>query len=103
MSYCKKTKLLSLSLILSLWAVLKIIGRQRRQFKVRPINRFRRISGNYQYYEKMKSWDAPQLFKYTRMTLPVFKKLLHLIKHKINKQIRSDGISSEERLVITLQ
>nr|CAI5852868.1 unnamed protein product [Callosobruchus analis] len=51
----------------------------------------------------MKQWDTEQFFKYTRMTLPVFEKLLSKIAPQIQHQYRSDGISPEERLVITLQ
>nr|CAI5858488.1 unnamed protein product [Callosobruchus analis] len=77
-------------------------GRARR-FKRRPINRDRRRTGNYSYYLKIKQWDTEQFFKYTRMTIPVFEKLLLKIAPKIQHQYRSDGISCEERLVITLQ
>ncbi|VEN48424.1 unnamed protein product [Callosobruchus maculatus] len=77
-------------------------GRTRR-FKRRPINRDRRRTGNYSYYLNMKQWDTDQFFKYTRMTIPVFDKLLAKIRTKIQRQYRSDGISPEERLVITLQ
>nr|CAI5859287.1 unnamed protein product [Callosobruchus analis] len=51
----------------------------------------------------MKSWDTQQFFKYTRMNVQVFEKLLVKIKESIAKQTRSDGISAEERLIITLQ
>ncbi|KAJ8913882.1 hypothetical protein NQ315_005679 [Exocentrus adspersus] len=50
----------------------------------------------------MKSCDAEQSFKYTRMTVPIFKKLVNKIP-KISKQRRSDGISAEERIAVTLQ
>nr|CAH7749890.1 unnamed protein product [Callosobruchus chinensis] len=77
--------------------------RRTRRFKTRPINRTRRATGNYSYYQKMKSWDPEQFFKYTRMTIPVFENLLKKIKPRIRKQYRSDSITAEERLVITLQ
>nr|CAI5848937.1 unnamed protein product [Callosobruchus analis] len=78
-------------------------NRRQRRFKVRPINRARHEEGGFQYYLKMKSWDTQQFFKYTRMNVQVFEKLLVKIKESIAKQTRSDGISAEEmRLVITL-
>ncbi|XP_030767516.1 protein ALP1-like [Sitophilus oryzae] len=51
----------------------------------------------------MKSWDKDQFFKYTRMTVAAFEKLLQKIEHHIERQVRSDGISPEERLVIILR
>lgn len=77
--------------------------RARRRFKVRPINTARKRMGGFQYYKNMKTWDKEQFFKYTRMTHIAFEKLLQLIKSQIQRQLRSDGISPEERLVITLQ
>lgn len=98
--------LAALGLMLCAHAVLRVKrnGQKRqRRFKVRPINRTRKSSGNFQYYRKMKTWDKEQFFKYTRMTTVVFEKLLSKIKSRIQKQYRVDGISPEERLVITLQ
>lgn len=78
------------------------VKRQRR-FKIRPINRARNSKSNFQYYRKMKTWDQEQFFKFTRMTIPVFQKLLNKVTLRLSKQIRSDGISGEHRLVLTLQ
>nr|CAI5866062.1 unnamed protein product [Callosobruchus analis] len=80
-----------------------LVSNNTKQFKRRPINRDRRRTGNYSYYLKIKQWDTEQFFKYTRMTIPVFEKLLLKIAPKIQHQYRSDGISCEERLVLTLQ
>ena len=94
----------TLGMILCVYAALKITKiRRRRRFKTRPINRKRRLSGNFQYYINMKVWDLDQFFKYTRMTPPVFEKLLTWVKPHIQKEHRSDDITAEERLVITLQ
>lgn len=90
-------------LVLGSYAAYLTSRQRRRRFKVRPINRARRTFGNFNYYRKMKSWDDEQFFKYTRMTVPVLEKLLNKVKTKISKQYRSDGITPEERLVITLQ
>ncbi|KAJ8914187.1 hypothetical protein NQ315_015960 [Exocentrus adspersus] len=89
--------------VLCLYALVKSKNkRQNRRFKVRPINRARRQKGGFQYFKKMKSCDAEQFFKYTRMTVPIFQKLVNKIP-KISKQRRSDGISAEERIAVTLQ
>lgn len=90
--------------VLCLYALVKLKNKkQNRRFKVRPLNRARRQKGGFQYFKKMKACDSEQFFKYTRMTVPIFNKLLDKISQKISKQKRSDGISAEERLVITLQ
>lgn len=89
-------------IILALAAKLKK-KRQKRRFKIRPINRSRRLKGGFNYYKNMKALDADQFFKFTRMNVPVFQQLLKIVKPRIAKNERSDGISAEERLVITLQ
>ncbi|VEN34117.1 unnamed protein product [Callosobruchus maculatus] len=94
--------LAALGVLLCGYAAYLAKGRARR-FKRRPINRDKRRTGHYSYYLKMEQWDTDQFFKYTRMTIPVFEKLLSKIRSKIQRQYRSDGISPEERLVITLQ
>lgn len=77
--------------------------RQTRRFKIRPINRQRSDKGPVHYYTKIKSLDPAQFFKLTRMTNAVFEKLHLKVASFIKKQKRTDGISSEDRLVITLQ
>jgi uncharacterized Fe-S cluster-containing radical SAM superfamily protein len=94
--------LLSLALLLCA-VIIKLKQKGHRRYKVRPINRERRKLGNFQCYIKMKSWDREQFFKYTRMTTHVFEMLLKKVKPIIEKNKRSDGISAEERLIITLQ
>lgn len=88
-----------------IYAALKLKRKRRqRRYKIRPINRGRSTrDAGLGYYKKMKTWDLPQFFKYTRMTVPVFEKLLSKIKSQITKQKRQDGIVAEERLIITLQ
>ncbi|KAJ8970295.1 hypothetical protein NQ314_001300 [Rhamnusium bicolor] len=50
----------------------------------------------------MKRCDPEQFLRYTRMTVPVFEKLLSLMKDRLSRRLRSDGIGAEERLAITL-
>lgn len=61
------------------------------------------MKGNFQYYKKMKSLDAEQFFKASRMTIPLFDELLEKVKPRISRQPRLDGICAEERLFVTLQ
>lgn len=87
-------------------AVLKLSKKRRpstRRFKTRPINRARISKSQYDYFKKMTTWDEEQFFKYTRMTIAAFNKLLNLIRPFISKERRRDGIFPEQRLVITLQ
>lgn len=77
--------------------------RQTRRFKIRPTNRQRSNKGPVSCYAKIKSLDQGQFFKLTRMTVAVFEKLHLKLASVIKKQNRTDGISSEDRLVITLQ
>lgn len=77
--------------------------RNKRRFKTRPINRARKVAGGFNYYLKMKTLDDEQFFKYTRLTKAAFDKLINILKPKLQRQPRSDGISPEERLIITLQ
>lgn len=77
--------------------------RQTRRFKIRPTNRQRSDKESLHYHTKIKSLDSEEFFKLTRMTLPVFEKLHLKVAPAIKKQRRTDGISSEDRLVITLQ
>nr|CAH7752846.1 unnamed protein product [Callosobruchus chinensis] len=57
--------LAALGVVLRGYAALRMTRRRTRRFKTRPINRTRRATGNYCYYQKMKSWDPEQFFKYT--------------------------------------
>lgn len=82
----------------------KIKNRQKRRYKVRPINRQRSVHGFYKtYFLEMKKKDAEQFFKYTRMTVSVFENLLNLVTPYISKQNLNNALSPEERLAITLQ
>lgn len=52
----------------------------------------------------MKSNDREQFFKYTRMSVASFNKLLKMVTPLIRKRVvLPDAISAEERLAITLQ
>ncbi|KAK5649473.1 hypothetical protein RI129_000502 [Pyrocoelia pectoralis] len=97
------TMYLAFAGVLMCYAAVKVLKqRQVRRYKTRPINRGRH-STNYLYYEKMKQLDAPQFFKYTRMTVEAFEIILGIVKPYLKHQIRYDTISPEQRLIITLQ
>ncbi|KAJ8909355.1 hypothetical protein NQ315_000444 [Exocentrus adspersus] len=75
-----------------------------RSYKVRVINRNRKQQGFYNtMFLPMKRNDPSQFFKYTRMSVPAFDKLLHMIEPKIinNKQL-PDHVCPEERLAVAL-
>lgn len=79
--------------------------RAKRRYKTRPINRRRNIYGFYKaYFLPMKNNDPEQFFKYTRMNVAVFNKLLTMVTPQL-KQLRKmqDSICPEERLALTLQ
>lgn len=75
-----------------------------RKFKTRPINRRRNTHGFFHaYFLPMKEGDPQQFFKYTRMSVPTFNKLLKLVTPYLLRKKLPDNISPEERLAITLQ
>nr|CAH7734485.1 unnamed protein product [Callosobruchus chinensis] len=47
--------LAALGVVLCGYAALKMTRRRTRRFKTRPINRTHRATGNYSYYQKMKT------------------------------------------------
>ena len=77
---------------------------KQRVYKTRPINRNRKTHGFFQtYFIPMKIKDEQQFFKYTRLSVCSFKKLLDMVNPHLQKRKLPDSISSEERLAITLQ
>lgn len=84
--------------------LLKQSGRKKRAFKTRLINRQRKTKGFYKtYFLPMKSNDAKQFFKYTRLSVESFNKLLLMVTPFLKKKSLPDGIGPEERLAMTLQ
>ncbi|KAJ8910741.1 hypothetical protein NQ315_010992, partial [Exocentrus adspersus] len=75
--------------------------RRKRTVKTRPINKRRNTHGFFKaYFLPMKEGDAEQFFKYTRMSVPTFNKLLklvtpYLLERKLPDTIRF--LDSEER------
>lgn len=53
-------------------------------------------------FPKLKK-DPGEFFKYTRMTVPMFNKLLSLLEHRLQKRKTKTTLSAEERLAITLK
>lgn len=97
-----RKKKLVVATVLCLLAATQI-GRRRRQYKTRPINRRRRESNHFNYYLQLKQNDPDQFWKYTRMTRDSFTKLLSMVSPLIRTQKRKDGICAEQKLIITLQ
>lgn len=90
---------------LCLYLLLNQKIRNNRICKTRPINRQRKQHGFFKsYFLPMKSNDREQFFKYTRMSVASFNKLLEMVTPLIRKRVvLPDAISAEERLAITLQ
>lgn len=76
---------------------------QRRRHRIRPINLNRQNFSQFKYFQRMKSSDPEQFFKYTRMSVPQFDNLLEMVTPVIRRRKISLGITPEERLAITLQ
>jgi len=75
---------------------------QNRQWWVRPINRMRPYLGDF-YYLLQEMKDDPQMFfRYTRMTVPIFYKLLEMTRASLTKR-NHRALVPEERLAITLR
>ncbi|XP_032668398.1 protein ANTAGONIST OF LIKE HETEROCHROMATIN PROTEIN 1-like [Odontomachus brunneus] len=73
-----------------------------RQWWVRPINHRRLNLGDFCHlFQEMKS-DPQMFFRYTRMTFPIFNKLLEKAKPFLTKKSHR-ALVPEERLAITLR
>lgn len=78
--------------------------RKRRAGKVRKVNRNRETYGFYVQFKKIKEFDSEAFFKYTRMTVPIFNMLVHLVDtHLARKRKLPDSIGTEQRVAVTLQ
>lgn len=84
-------------------ALLKKRRRKTRLETTRKISKKRSKLGFYKtYFLPMKSKDEAQFFKYKRLTLAFFNKLLHLVTPELLKRNFPDAINAEQRLAITL-
>ncbi|KAL1488582.1 hypothetical protein ABEB36_015045 [Hypothenemus hampei] len=78
--------------------------RRKRRYKVKPINRQRKLYGQYEkLFKNMKENDPEQFFKYTRLSSEQFDFLLALIDPHIKKNKSKNPLSPSHRLSITLQ
>ncbi|KAK4882659.1 hypothetical protein RN001_005978 [Aquatica leii] len=76
---------------------------KQRQYKTRIINRNRGTLGFYAAtFLKMKEVDSEQFFKYTRMDVETFNKLLGLVSPMLQKKRLPDSIGAEQCLAVTL-
>jgi len=85
----------------------RLIKRKRKRYNrrwwVRPMLRDRESLGHFHnLFQFMKNNDDEQFFKYTRMTVQQFEKLLHIVKSKLMKHSHRKPLSPEHRLAITL-
>lgn len=73
-----------------------------RRWRVRPINEQRLMQGDYHnLFQQLKN-DDDMFFRYVRMSVPTFNKLLEMVQPYLIKQSYR-ALSPEERLVITLR
>lgn len=73
-----------------------------RRWGVRPQNKERTQLGHfYKLIQIMKNKDPDQFYKYTRMTIPVFNKLLGLVSSYLEKNSET-ALCPAHRLLITL-
>lgn len=73
-----------------------------RRWGVRPQNKERRQLGHfYKLIQIMKNKDPGQFYKYTRMTIPIFSKLLSLVSPYLEKDSVT-ALCPAHRLLITL-
>lgn len=73
-----------------------------RRWGVRPQNKERTQLGHfYKLIQIMKNKDPDQFYKYTRMTIPVFNKLLRLVSPYLEKDSVT-ALCPAHRLLITL-
>lgn len=77
--------------------------RNKRRWWVRPLLRNReKRSQYYNLFQYIKEKDDEQFFKFTRMTVNQFEKLLDLVKDRLIKISPRKPLSPEFRLVMTL-
>ena len=75
----------------------------KRKYWVRPMLLERKEKGHfYTLFQFMKNNDHEQFFKFTRMTVSQFEKLLNLIERPLTKTSFREPLSAEHRLCITL-
>jgi len=75
----------------------------KRKYWVRPMLLQRKQKGNfYTLFQFIKNNDDEQFFKFTRMTVPQFERLLELVQDPLTKRSIREPLSPEHRLCITL-
>lgn len=93
---------LSLDLMTMLALLIRIKNKKKRRWWVRPINFNRTIQGDFLHlFQELKN-DETMFFRYTRMNVATFNKLLNLIHPFIHKT-HWRALSSEQRLAFTLR
>lgn len=97
-------------LIILYWIFLyKLLKRKKRQIRwynrrwhVRPINQLRNQYGDYEtLFQDLKN-DEILFFRYTRMSLPLFNKLVRITEPYLRKNSYR-ALPAEQRLVIVLR
>ncbi|XP_067206926.1 uncharacterized protein [Linepithema humile] len=95
-------------LIVLFWMFIYKLKRKKRHVKyerkwhVRPINQLRYKYGDYETLFQDLKKDEDLFFRYTRMTLPIFNKLLQLTEPYLTKN-HYRALPAEQRLLIVLR
>lgn len=84
-----------------------ILLRKRKQNKkrlcwVRPIYMLRPLFGDFQHLFQELKEDATMFFKYTRMNISIFYKLLNILRPHLEKR-NWRALPAEQRLIIMLR
>ncbi|KAL0107403.1 hypothetical protein PUN28_015743 [Cardiocondyla obscurior] len=85
-----------------MYVILRKYQKKKNRLWVRPIYLRRPLFGDFQHLFQELKEDAIMFFKYTRMNLTIFNKLLNLLQVHLEKR-HWRALSAEQRLIITLR
>lgn len=74
----------------------------KRRYWVRQLLLQRKQNDHYTLFQFIKNNDDEQFFKFTRMTVPQFERLLELVQEPLLKRSIREPLSPKHRLCITL-
>lgn len=100
----RKTALVAINLVeIVLQLLRKKKQKTKRKYWVRPMLLQRKHKGHFHtLFQFMKDNDDEQFFKFTRMTVLQFERLLELVQESLIKRSIREPLSPEHRLCITL-
>jgi len=101
----KKTALVAINLSAIILHLLRKKKKKalKRKYWVRPMLLQRKEKGHfYTLFKYIKDNDHEQFFKFTRMTVPQFEKLLNLLREPLTKRSIREPLSPEHQLCIAV-